>query len=102
MVIGVGIISADNETVEDIATRLNIPVEEVNKSDAKACVKVRILKTALEPLTHNIYHSLFWSDLLRVSHRLSEKISNGGQVCSSWSPKSRKWSFWGSKILRRV
>jgi len=36
---GVGIISADNETVEDIATRLNIPVEEVNKSDAKACVK---------------------------------------------------------------
>lgn len=36
---GVGIISADNETVEDIATRLNIPIEDVNKRDAKAIVK---------------------------------------------------------------
>jgi len=36
---GVGIISADNETVEDIATRLNIPIEDVNKGDAKAIVK---------------------------------------------------------------
>jgi sodium/potassium-transporting ATPase subunit alpha len=36
---GVGIISEGNETVEDIAVRLNIPVTEVNKRDAKACVK---------------------------------------------------------------
>jgi len=36
---GVGIISEGNETVEDIAARLNIPVTEVNKRDAKACVK---------------------------------------------------------------
>lgn len=35
---GVGIISEGTETVEDIAQRLNIPIEEVNKKDAKACV----------------------------------------------------------------
>ncbi|XP_018494795.1 sodium/potassium-transporting ATPase subunit alpha isoform X2 [Galendromus occidentalis] len=34
----VGIISDGNETVEDIALRLNIPVEEVNPRDAKAAV----------------------------------------------------------------
>ncbi|CAL8290978.1 unnamed protein product [Lota lota] len=35
---GVGIISEGNETVEDIAARLNVPVAEVNPRDAKACV----------------------------------------------------------------
>ncbi|KAG8147877.1 putative Sodium-potassium-transporting ATPase subunit alpha protein [Naja naja] len=35
---GVGIISEGNETVEDIALRLNIPVNQVNPRDAKACV----------------------------------------------------------------
>jgi len=35
---GVGIISEGNETVEDIAQRLNIPEEEVNERDAKAAV----------------------------------------------------------------
>uniref|UniRef100_A0A4W3HSB7 Sodium/potassium-transporting ATPase subunit alpha n=1 Tax=Callorhinchus milii TaxID=7868 RepID=A0A4W3HSB7_CALMI len=35
---GVGIISEGNETVEDIAVRLNIPVNQVNPRDAKACV----------------------------------------------------------------
>ncbi|XP_006639435.2 sodium/potassium-transporting ATPase subunit alpha-1-like [Lepisosteus oculatus] len=35
---GVGIISEGNETVEDIAARLKIPVAEVNPRDAKACV----------------------------------------------------------------
>ncbi|XP_034778329.2 sodium/potassium-transporting ATPase subunit alpha-1 [Acipenser ruthenus] len=35
---GVGIISEGNETVEDIAARLNIPIGEVNPRDAKACV----------------------------------------------------------------
>ena len=35
---GVGIISEGNETVEDIAQRLNIPVEEVNARDAHAAV----------------------------------------------------------------
>jgi sodium/potassium-transporting ATPase subunit alpha len=34
----VGIISEGNETVEDIAMRLNIPVSEVNTREAKACV----------------------------------------------------------------
>jgi len=34
----VGIISEKNETVEDIAERLNIPVSQVNPRDAKACV----------------------------------------------------------------
>ncbi|XP_006146786.1 potassium-transporting ATPase alpha chain 2 [Tupaia chinensis] len=34
----VGIISANSETVEDIARRLNIAVEQVNKEDAKAAV----------------------------------------------------------------
>ncbi|PIO22818.1 hypothetical protein AB205_0192170, partial [Aquarana catesbeiana] len=34
----VGIISAGNETVDDIATRLNIPIDEVNPRDAKAAV----------------------------------------------------------------
>merc|ERR1711971_1241792 len=34
----VGIISEGNETVEDIAERLNIPVSEVNPRDAKAAV----------------------------------------------------------------
>ena len=34
----VGIISEGNQTVEDIATRLNIPVEEVNPRDAHAAV----------------------------------------------------------------
>ncbi|XP_062373492.1 sodium/potassium-transporting ATPase subunit alpha-1-like [Sardina pilchardus] len=34
----VGIISEGNETVEDIATRMNIPIEEVNPRDAKACI----------------------------------------------------------------
>ena len=35
---GVGIISEGNETVEDIAARLGVPVSEVNPRDAKACV----------------------------------------------------------------
>jgi len=35
---GVGIISEGNETVEDIAQRLNIPVSEVNPRDANAAV----------------------------------------------------------------
>uniref|UniRef100_A0A4W4F7Z1 Sodium/potassium-transporting ATPase subunit alpha n=1 Tax=Electrophorus electricus TaxID=8005 RepID=A0A4W4F7Z1_ELEEL len=35
---GVGIISENTETVEDIAARLNIPVEEVDPREAKACV----------------------------------------------------------------
>jgi len=35
---GVGIISEGNETVEDIAQRLDIPVDRVNQRDAKACV----------------------------------------------------------------
>ncbi|KAK2817848.1 hypothetical protein Q7C36_021781 [Tachysurus vachellii] len=35
---GVGIISEGNETVEDIAARLNISVGEVNPREAKACV----------------------------------------------------------------
>jgi sodium/potassium-transporting ATPase subunit alpha len=35
---GVGIISEGNETVEDIAARLNCPVNSVNPRDAKACV----------------------------------------------------------------
>ncbi|KAK9703403.1 Cation transporting ATPase, C-terminus [Popillia japonica] len=34
----VGIISEGNETVEDIAQRLNIPISEVNRNDAKAAV----------------------------------------------------------------
>ncbi|KAM3922203.1 potassium-transporting ATPase alpha chain 2 [Leptodactylus fuscus] len=34
----VGIISAGSETIEDIAKRLNIPLEQVNKRDAKAAV----------------------------------------------------------------
>merc|ERR1712165_364404 len=34
----VGIISEGNETVEDIANRLNIPISEVNPREAKACV----------------------------------------------------------------
>ena len=34
----VGIISEHNETVEDIAARLGIPVKQVNPRDAKACV----------------------------------------------------------------
>ncbi|XP_053125643.1 potassium-transporting ATPase alpha chain 2 isoform X2 [Hemicordylus capensis] len=34
----VGIISATSETVEDIAKRLNVPVEQVNKGDARAAV----------------------------------------------------------------
>ncbi|XP_076838201.1 sodium/potassium-transporting ATPase subunit alpha-2 [Brachyhypopomus gauderio] len=35
---GVGIISEGNETVEDIAERLHVPVSQVNPRDAKACV----------------------------------------------------------------
>uniref|UniRef100_A0A8C6U157 Sodium/potassium-transporting ATPase subunit alpha n=1 Tax=Neogobius melanostomus TaxID=47308 RepID=A0A8C6U157_9GOBI len=35
---GVGIISEGNETVEDIAIRLNVPVSDINPRDAKACV----------------------------------------------------------------
>ncbi|KAL6481400.1 hypothetical protein MHYP_G00094800 [Metynnis hypsauchen] len=35
---GVGIISEGNETVEDIAVRLNIPVGDVDPRQAKACV----------------------------------------------------------------
>merc|ERR1712106_700760 len=34
----VGIISEGMETVEDIAARLNVPVEDVNPRDARACV----------------------------------------------------------------
>ncbi|XP_058864916.1 potassium-transporting ATPase alpha chain 1 [Acipenser ruthenus] len=34
----VGIITEGSETVEDIALRLRIPVEQVNKRDARACV----------------------------------------------------------------
>ena len=35
---GVGIISKYNETVEDIATRLGVPTNQVDARDAKACV----------------------------------------------------------------
>lgn len=35
---GVGIISEGNDTVEDIANRLNVPVGEINPRDADACV----------------------------------------------------------------
>lgn len=35
---GVGIISEGNETVEDIAQRLGVPINEVNPRDAHACV----------------------------------------------------------------
>ncbi|XP_076802406.1 sodium/potassium-transporting ATPase subunit alpha-3-like isoform X2 [Clavelina lepadiformis] len=35
---GVGIISEGNDTVDDIAARLNIPIDQVNPRDAKACV----------------------------------------------------------------
>ncbi|KAL2076928.1 hypothetical protein ACEWY4_027481 [Coilia grayii] len=35
---GVGIISEGNETVEDIAERLNIPLSQVDPREAKACV----------------------------------------------------------------
>ncbi|XP_030607358.1 sodium/potassium-transporting ATPase subunit alpha-2 [Archocentrus centrarchus] len=35
---GVGIISEGNETVDDIAERLNIPLSQINPRDAKACV----------------------------------------------------------------
>lgn len=35
---GVGIISEGNETVEDIAVRLNIPINQVNPREARACV----------------------------------------------------------------
>ncbi|XP_049325217.1 sodium/potassium-transporting ATPase subunit alpha-1 isoform X3 [Astyanax mexicanus] len=35
---GVGIISEGNETVEDIAARLNIAIEDVDTREAKACV----------------------------------------------------------------
>nr|XP_020476179.1 sodium/potassium-transporting ATPase subunit alpha-1-like [Monopterus albus] len=35
---GVGIISEGNETVEDIAARLKVPVSEINPRDAMACV----------------------------------------------------------------
>ncbi|XP_038657956.1 sodium/potassium-transporting ATPase subunit alpha [Scyliorhinus canicula] len=45
---GVGIISEGNETVEDIAARLNIPSSQVNPRDAKACV---IHGTDLKDLT---------------------------------------------------
>ncbi|CAF0817416.1 unnamed protein product [Rotaria sordida] len=34
----VGIISEECETVEDISLRLNIPIENVNRRDANACV----------------------------------------------------------------
>ncbi|CRK96297.1 CLUMA_CG009717, isoform A [Clunio marinus] len=34
----VGIISEGNETVEDVSERLNIPVSDVNRREAKACV----------------------------------------------------------------
>uniref|UniRef100_M3Y4N0 Sodium/potassium-transporting ATPase subunit alpha n=1 Tax=Mustela putorius furo TaxID=9669 RepID=M3Y4N0_MUSPF len=34
----VGIISEGSETVEDIAARLRVPVDQVNKKDARACV----------------------------------------------------------------
>ena len=34
----VGIISEGNETVEDIAERMNIPVDKVNPRDARAAV----------------------------------------------------------------
>nr|P05025.1 RecName: Full=Sodium/potassium-transporting ATPase subunit alpha; Short=Na(+)/K(+) ATPase alpha subunit; AltName: Full=Sodium pump subunit alpha; Flags: Precursor [Tetronarce californica]CAA26578.1 unnamed protein product [Tetronarce californica]prf//1109244A ATPase alpha,Na/K [Tetronarce californica] len=46
---GVGIISEGNETVEDIAARLNIPVNQVNPRDAKACV---VHGTDLKDLSH--------------------------------------------------
>lgn len=36
---GVGIISEGNETVEDIAERLNIPLSQVNPRCVCACIK---------------------------------------------------------------
>jgi sodium/potassium-transporting ATPase subunit alpha len=46
----VGIISEGNETVEDIAQRLNIPVSEVNPAEAKAAV---VHGTELKDLTQD-------------------------------------------------
>lgn len=37
---GVGIISEGNETVEDIAERLNIPLSQVNPRCVRECVRV--------------------------------------------------------------
>ncbi|CAL1279873.1 unnamed protein product [Larinioides sclopetarius] len=45
----VGIISEGNETVEDIAQRLNIPIDDVNPNDAKAAV---IHGSELRDMTH--------------------------------------------------
>merc|ERR1712048_775145 len=55
---GVGIISEGNETVEDIAARLNIPVDQVNKRDAKACVKHggELKDISEEELDEILYH----------------------------------------------
>ncbi|XP_055950383.1 sodium/potassium-transporting ATPase subunit alpha-B-like isoform X1 [Argiope bruennichi] len=46
----VGIISEGNETVEDIAQRLNIPIDDVNPNDAKAAV---IHGSELRDMTHD-------------------------------------------------
>ena len=58
---GVGIISEGNETVEDIAQRLNIPLEEVNPRDAHAAV------------VHGSKFSVF---KLKVNNSLHYKILN--------------------------
>lgn len=47
---GVGIISEGNETVEDIAARLNVPVSEVNPR-----------------LVHLLRFSPLWHSILRIS-----------------------------------
>uniref|UniRef100_A0A4W4G328 P-type ATPase A domain-containing protein n=1 Tax=Electrophorus electricus TaxID=8005 RepID=A0A4W4G328_ELEEL len=54
---GVGIISEGNETVEDIAERLQVPLSQVNPRDAKACV---VHGSDLKDMT-----SEFLDDLLR-------------------------------------
>lgn len=47
---GVGIISEGNETVEDIAARLNVPLSEVNPRS------VHTLSTEMEIIFKNYFH----------------------------------------------
>lgn len=112
---GVGIISEGNETVEDIAARLNIPINEVNPRYCRTLTSLRVFQgRILFPPRFNWYFAfqtsgmffVFPPEMPRPVLSMAEtwKIWLQSSLTISWSttrrlflpehPRSRSWSLW--------
>merc|ERR1719223_1424812 len=80
----VGIISDTNETVEDIAARLNVPISQVNPRDAKACVvHGNDLKDISKEELHSILRNHNEIVFARTSPQQKLVIVEGCQDCGA-------------------